>query len=379
MSQLFEPFDLRGLSLKNRIAMAPLTRSRSPDEEPLEITAQYYAQRAGAGLIVSEGAPISEMGRGNLFTPGLFRQSQVDAWRKVTNAVHAAGGTIFAQLWHVGRVSHSSLYPENAAPVSASARRANGAKAYAWTEESTPGFVQSSMPRALQTEEVSVVAQEYAQAAAHAITAGFDGVEIHGANGYLIDQFLNPLVNDREDSYTGSTIEGRTRFALEVVDAVCERIGRERTAIRLSPYGQAFDMPLFEDIDETFKALAVELSKRGIAYVHLMDHPRANLGLAPIEASPSAFDDLRAQMRQLMPGTPLMLAGNMTAERANALLEEGEIDMAAFGRLFIPNPDLVERLRNRWPLAIPDPSTFYGGGAAGYIDFPTYSECTPQR
>ncbi|CAM2188137.1 N-ethylmaleimide reductase [Paraburkholderia sacchari] len=373
MRDLFSPFDLAGQSLSNRIVMAPLTRSRSPDEIPLEITALYYAQRATAGLIVSEGAPISPEGRGNLYTPGLFTPEQVEGWRLVTQSVHAVGGKIFAQLWHVGRVSHSSLYRDGAPPVGPSTKRAVGAPSFAWQDDGTPGLVEVSAPRALDTVEVARVVEDYAKAAVHAIEAGFDGIEIHGANGYLVDQFLNPKINDRTDRYTGATIEGRIRFALDIVDAVAARIGPARTGIRLSPYGQVFDMPLYQDIDATFEALVAELGQRKIAYVHMKDHTRVDLGLAAARAPSAQFDALRVRLRKLLPHTALMLAGGLTGERAAELITSGEIDLAAFGRPFIPNPDLVARLRHGWPLSPPDPATFYGGDAKGYIDQPPYT------
>ena len=372
MSDLFSSLDLSGLKLANRVVMAPLTRSRAPEEIPTEQSALYYAQRATAGIIVSEGIPISYEARGNLYTPGLFRPEQVEAWRLITQSVHAVGGKIFAQLWHVGRVSHSSLYEGGAAPVGPSTKRAVGARAFAWQEDGTPGFVEASEPRALETDEVTRVVQDFANAAANAIEAGFDGIEIHGANGYIVDQFFNPILNDRTDQYTGATIEGRIRFALEVVDAVAARIGKERTGIRLSPYVQVFDMPLHDEIDQTFEALVAELGKREIAYIHFKDHTRTNLGLGAAQAPSDKFDALFAKFRPLLPRTAVMLCGGLTGERAAQLVESGQIDLAVFGRPIIANPDLVARLRNDWPVAEINPETLYGGGAVGYVDYPPY-------
>lgn len=375
MTELFSPFQLADLTLNNRIVMAPLTRSRAPQDVATERVALYYAQRATAGLIVSEGTPISNEGQGYLFNPGIFTREQIEGWRLTTQSVHAVGGKIFAQLWHVGRVSHTSIQAGCRAPVAPSAKRAVGAMAFGYRDDGSAGFVESSEPRALETAEVSRVASEFAQAAANAIEAGFDGVEIHGANGYLIDQFINPLVNDRSDSYGGQTVQSRIRFALEVVDAVVARVGKGRTGIRLSPYGQAFDTPLYPDIDETYQALVAELGRRGIAYVHIMDHTRGNKD-PEASSETDRFDRLIASFKPLLPETALILAGSMTRERAEELVRGGIIDLAAFGRAFISNPDLVARLRNEWPLTEPDSATFYGGGPAGYIDYAPYKQAT---
>lgn len=374
MSSLFEPFDLAGLNLPNRIVMAPMTRARAPKDEADISTALYYTQRATAGLIVSEGTPISRQGQGYLFNPGIFTPAQVQGWRLTTDSVHAAGGRIFAQIWHVGRVSHVSIQRDGAAPVSSSARLAVGAFAYGYREDGTPGMVQTSAPRTLETAEIGQVIEDYARAAENAIAAGFDGVEIHGANGYLIDQFINPLINDRADGYGGQTIAGRLRFVLEVVDAVAARIGQNRTAVRLSPYGQPFDMPLYDDIPQTFQTLVAALAERQIAYVHFMDHSRAGSSTTgPLDPVAMArFDRLMASFRAHSGSLPLMLASQMTRERAEALIADGIIDLAAFGRPFISNPDLVQRLRQGWPLQEWDRDTFYGGGVQGYLDYGPY-------
>ncbi|PTQ07440.1 alkene reductase [Sphingomonas oleivorans] len=365
MSKLFEPFSLGDRILPNRIAMAPMTRSRNPDGVPNDLTALYYRQRAGAGLIVTEGTPISATAEGFLFIPGLYRADQVAGWRKVTDAVHEEGGTIFTQLWHVGRVSHVSNQPDGIAPVSSTAQIARNSQAWGLKDDGTPGAVDVSKPRALSTEEVRGVIEDFAQAAANAIEAGFDGIELHGANGYLIEQFLNPLVNDRTDEYRGDTLEGRTRFLLEAVDAVIERIGAKRTAIRLSPYGGLFDMGHYPEIEETYLFIADALSERGIAYVHLMD--QKSRGSSAIPA------DFLGKFRTHYKGV-LILAGGMTRELADRYLADGLIDIAAFGEPFIANPDLVERLRNGWPLAPADRALHYGGGAKGYTDYPTYAQ-----
>lgn len=372
MNPLFTAFDLSGHLLRNRVVMAPLTRSRAPDDIATEMVALYYAQRATAGLIVSEGTPISKEGQGYLFNPGIFTPEQIAGWKLTTQSVHAVGGSIFAQIWHVGRVSHTSIQQDGEAPVSSSARRAVGAMAYGYDEKGRPGFVEASPPRALRTEEIARVVSDYAQAAANAVEAGFDGVEIHGANGYLVDQFINPLVNDRKDHYGASTMENRLRFALDVVDAVSARIGKHRVGIRLSPYGQAYDMPLFDDIDGTYEMLVQALGERGITYVHLMDHTRDTMGASKDAALSKRFDQLLARFRPLLPRTAIILAGGMNRERAEALIAGGIIDLAAFGQPFIGNPDLVDRLRNGWPLTTPDRETYYGGGAEGYVDYAPY-------
>ena len=365
---LFKPFALGGITLRNRIVMAPLTRSRAKEDAADELTALYYTQRATAGLIVSEGTPISREGQGYLFNPGIFLPEQVAGWRTVTNSVHCVGGHMFAQLWHVGRVSHVSLQQDGRAPVSASGQPAAGALAFARDETGQPAFLATSEPRALSTDEVGRVVQDFAQAAQSAVDAGFDGVEIHGANGYLHEQFLNPHVNDRTDRYAGSTVAGRIAFTLEVVDAIVARIGAARVGIRVSPHGRLFDMPAYQDTEATYLTLASELAGRGIAYMHVMDQSGFDTGAMTVDGIPEQrpFWD---RLRQAFSIGAIILAGHMTLDRAEALIGDGTIDLAAFGQAFIANPDLVARLRDGLPLAIPDKSTFYGGGAAGYTDY----------
>lgn len=363
--KLFTDYDLSGLRLANRVVMAPMTRSRAVDTVPNDATARYYAQRAGAGLIVSEGSQVSPRGVGYLFTPGIHSPAQVQGWKKVTAAVHAEGGRIFCQIWHVGRVSHTSLHEGGAAPVSSSARRAEGVMAFAYDEQGQPAQLPASAPVALKTDEVPGVVQEYADAAANAIEAGFDGVEIHGANGYLVEQFINAGINDRDDEYTGSTMEARLRFVLELVDAVVARVGEQRTGIRLAPFNRIFDMPAFEGEEETWLELARCLATRNLAYVHISnrDHIVGNGG----------GGDFLRRFRQAYQGT-IILAGQYTKEEAERDLRDDLTDLVAFGRPFISNPDLVERLRNDWPLTPPDPATFYGGAEVGYTDYPRYGQ-----
>lgn len=364
MSILFTPYFLSGLTLKNRVVMAPMTRARAETTVPDDLTVLYYQQRAGAGLIITEGVPVSVQGRGYLFNPGLYTQEQVEGWKRVNAAVHQKQGCIFAQLWHVGRVSHTSLQPNGEAPVSSSAKLAANSNAYAYDENNQPGPIQASKPRALTVPEIADIKGDFVRAACRAMEAGFDGIEIHGANGYLFEQFINPTVNDRTDEYGGS-IQNRIRLLLETIDAVAAAIGREKVGVRISPFGRLFDMAPFEDEAETWVTVAAELQKRNIAYVHLSD--QLTIGA---ERMPQGF---AKQFRASYRGT-LIAAGGFDRESAEAALEAGELDLIAFGRPFIANPDLVERMKNSWPLATPDRETFYGNsGEKGYVDYPFYN------
>ncbi|AOR73128.1 alkene reductase [Burkholderia stabilis] len=377
MAKLFETFNLSGITLQNRVVMAPMTRSRASSDIATESIALYYTQRATAGLIVSEGTPISREGQGYLFIPGIFTREQIDGWRLTTQSVHAVGGRIFAQIWHVGRVSHPSIQTNDQPPVSASSKIAEGATAFGYDQDGQPAFVPTTVPHQLSTEEVPRVVEDFANAAANAVEAGFDGVEIHGANGYLFEQFLNPKVNDRRDRYSADTMENRLRFTLDVLDAVVARIGRERVGIRLSPYGRLFDMRHYDEIDETYTALVAALGERGIAYVHIMDQS----GFAAAETIKMAGESVSDRIQQLLkafrktlPETALILAGGMTKERAEALIADGTVDLAGFGQPFISNPDLVARLKNGWALTDPDRSTYYGGDSRGLIDYSPFVE-----
>ena len=355
-SALFAPITLGDLTLSNRIAMAPLTRNRAiePDTVPSHLAPLYYKQRDTAGLLITEASQISQQGQGYAWTPGIFNDAQVEAWQKVTNAVHQDGGHIFIQLWHVGRISHVSLQPGGGAPVAPSAIAAK-------TKTFIPsGFTDVSAPRALETSEIAGVVADYAHAAACARRAGFDGVEIHAANGYLIDQFLRDSTNQRTDQYGGS-IENRTRFGLEVVDAVLKVWPATRVGIRIAPVSPANDI---SDSDPTalFGAFTAQLSKRNLAYLHVVEGstggPRDNL----------PFDFLA--LKRAFSGAYIANNG-YTRETAIAALAENRADMIAFGRPFISNPDLVARLKQNAPLNADDKSTWYGGGAKGYTDYPT--------
>lgn len=370
--RLLEPYNLAGLPLSSRVVMAPLTRSRTPHDIANDMTAVYYRQRAGAGLIISEGTPISQEGTGYLFNPGIFTKEQILGWRKTTDAVRAAGGRMFAQLWHVGRVSHTSIQPNGQSPISSTSRVAKGARAFGYTETGQPGFVHTSEPRPLATGEIAGLVADFVRGAVNAIDAGFDGVELHGASGYVFEQFLNPNVNDRTDRYSADNMRNRLRFTLEVVDAVAAAIGVSRLGIRLTPFGQIFDMPGYADAGETYRQLGQELSDRRIGYIHLMDQSGFRLEdmILPENRDFRNFlDDFRSAFTRT-----IILAGSLTKESAERLIGAGTIDLAAFGQPFIANPDLVERFRNGWPLSLPDRATYYGGDEKGYIDYPTYPD-----
>ncbi len=374
MSDLFTPFNLSGMDLANRIVMAPMTRARAPEDIATDTIALYYTQRATAGLIVSEGTPVSREGQGYLFNPGIFTPEQIKGWRLTTQSVHAVGGRIFAQLWHVGRMSHPSIQHEGRDPVSASAKQPANSHAFGYDADGNPGFIPPGVPRALDTDEIARVVADFAQAAANAIEAGFDGVEIHSANGYLFEQFLNPHVNARSDRYGAVNMDDRLRFALEVVDAVCARIGAARVGVRISPYGRFADMPHHDEIDATYLAYARALGERGIAYVHLNDQVGPGTQSEEAREIAARFHALLAGIRKALPTTTaVILAGSMTRERGEQLLGEGIIDLVAFGQPFIANPDLVARLENGWPLATPDRETYYGGDARGLVDYPPYA------
>ncbi|WAJ31001.1 alkene reductase [Antarcticirhabdus aurantiaca] len=362
MKKLLQNHDLAGRRLNNRIVMAPMTRARRPDLVPDRETATYYRQRASAGLIVSEGTPVSPEAQGYIDVPGIWSDEQVAGWRLVTDAVHDAGGTMFAQLWHVGRMSHTSLQPDGGAPVSSSERPARDAKSMVFTrdQDGQVGFVEATVPRALETGEIGRVVADFARGGRNAAAAGFDGVELHAANGYLFEQFLNPVLNDRTDRYGGS-IENRARFMLETVDALIGELGAHRVGIRLAPYNQQFDMQDYPEAEETYLFLADEMARRGVAYVHLNDNWAAGRSVVD--------ETFLVKFRARFAGT-VILAGSMDFERAERLVEAGAIDLPAFGQPFIANPDLVERYRDGHQLARPDRATYYGGGSEGYTDYP---------
>ena len=355
-SSLFAPFQLGPHVLRNRIVLAPMTRNRAgPGNVVQPMTATYYAQRASAGLLVTEATQVSETGVGYPNTPGIHSAEQVTGWQRVTEAVHAAGGLIFLQLWHVGRISHPSLQPGGALPVAPSAIAPAGE---VMTYEGPKPFV---APRAVEVEEIPGLVECFARGAANARAAGFDGVEIHAANGYLIDQFLRDATNHRTDAYGGS-VENRGRFLLEVTEAVCGAWEPRRVGVRLSPLN-AFNSMADSDPATTFGYAAAALRSFGLAYLHVVEATVGADGVVP-----QAFD-YRALKAAF--GGPYIANGAYTRERAEAVLEEGRADLVSFGALFLANPDLPARLERGGPYNTPDPSTFYGGDEHGYTDYPT--------
>lgn len=357
---LFDPYK----NFKNRAVMAPMTRARNADGIPNENNARYYSQRTGAGLIVTEGTAISNTSMGFLHIPGLYTAEQVDGWKLVTKAVHEKGSRIFTQLWHVGRISHTSIQPNGQLPPGASNIKAAHSFAYGLDENGKESFVPASQPRALTIAEVKQVVRDFANAARNAIAAGFDGVELHGANGYLIEQFLNPHVNNRTDEYGGS-MENRSRFLLEAIDACIGETGADKVAIRLTPYGDMHELPHYPEIEATYEYLAAELARRNIAFIHLMDQKSRGAFALPQE--------FLKRFRNWYTGT-LILAGGMDKARSEELINAGLIDMAAFGEPFIANPDLVERMQNNWPLTPANRNLHYVLGNHGYTDWKTYEE-----
>ncbi|HTP94673.1 MAG TPA: alkene reductase [Burkholderiales bacterium] len=349
-TDLFTPIALGPYRLRNRIVMAPMTRSRAGDgNAPHALNATYYGQRASAGLIVSEATQVSPQGVGYPGTPGIHSPEQVAGWKLVADAVHARGGRIFLQLWHVGRISHPSLQPGGALPVAPSAIRPNG-------EVFTAGGLQPFVePRALEAGEIAAIVEDFRKAARNALAAGADGVELHGANGYLIDQFLRDGTNKRNDGYGGS-LANRMRFLLEVTQAAADVWGAHRVGVRLSPVGAFNDMS-DSDPQRTFEHAARELDRFGLAYLHVVE----------TGADRTPFDF--ARLRAAFGGNYIANAG-YTKARANAALAAGDADLIAFGSAFLANPDLPERLRRDAPLNAPDVATFYGGSVKGYTDYP---------
>ncbi|AQA11139.1 alkene reductase [Streptomyces malaysiensis] len=354
MATAFDPYDLSGTRLTNRIAMAPMTRSRAhgPGASPTDLMATYYAQRASAGLVVTEGIQPSVVGQGYPDTPGLHSADQVAAWRKVTDAVHREGGVIFAQLMHTGRIGHPALLPDGLVPVAPSAVAPRG---QVFTHEGPKDFI---TPRELTEAEIVRTVEDFAAAARNAVAAGFDGVEIHGANGYLVHQFLASNANRRTDAWGGSA-DGRIRFAVEVATAAAEAIGGDKVGFRLSP-GNPFNDIAEEGLQETYGALVARLAPLGLAYLHQMEAPGVR--------------DLTVRLRKEWPGTFILnpfTGSEPTGPGELKLVEDGTADLIAFGALFLANPDLPARLAAGGPYNTPDPTAFYGGDHRGYTDYPT--------
>jgi len=356
--RLFEPAQVGAITTKNRIVMSPMTRCRAIGNVPNDLMAQYYGQRASAGLIITEGTSPSPNGLGYARIPGIFSDEQVEGWKKVTAAVHEKGGKIVVQLMHTGRISHPLNLPAGAEVLSPSAVKPAG---HMWTDAQQ--MQEFPVPKAMTTEELALTKAEFVTAAKNAIKAGFDGVELHGANGYLLEQFLSPISNIRTDEYGGS-VENRARFVLEVVSEVAEAIGKDRTGIRLSPYGVASDMPHYPEIDATYTYLAEQFNQLDIAYLHVVDHSAMGAPKVPIEIK----ETIRAKFKNT-----IILAGGHTLETAEAELQSGLADLAAFGRPFINNPDLVERFENDLALSTDlHMDMFYTADEKGYVDYPVF-------
>ena len=356
MSLLFSEFTLGKLELQNRMVMAPMTRNRSLDNVPNDLVRQYYAQRASAGLIVTEGTSPSPNGLGYPRIPGIFSEAQVAAWKPITEAVHAKGAKFFMQFMHCGRIAHPLNLPTGARVLGPSVVVAAG-EMYTDAE----GMKANAMPVAMTETDIKTAIEEFAQAAKNAVLAGFDGIELHGANGYLLEQFIRPNSNQRNDQYGGS-IENRTRFALEVVDASISAIGKEKVGIRLSPFGVFNDMPLYPEMEADYTYLAQQLNARGLLYIHLVDHSAMG--------APEVPESMKATFRNEFKGN-LILSGGYDAVRAESDLAAHKCDLIAVGRPFLANPDLVTRWKTNAELNGPDFSTFYVPGPKGYIDYPT--------
>ena len=364
--ELFESFQLGPLALKNRIVMAPLTRSRAGEGEvPQDLNVEYYSQRASAGLIISEATQVSQQGQGYLWTPGIFTPAQVAGWNKVVAAVHGKGSKMFLQMWHVGRVSHETLQPGGQAPISSTVEAAEDTFSFALDQAGKPAQLPAAKPRLASLAELHQVLDDYTQGARNAKEAGFDGVEVHGANGYLFDQFLNSAVNMRDDVYGKQTKETRARLLLEAYDRVAAVFGADRVGVRISPFGSFGGMKPDPQVYETFLYVAGELKRRGAAYVHIVRGSQN-------DAEPVVPEEFLRAFRNAF-GQAIIVTGGLDQMSAEKIITQDLADLAGFGTLFIANPDLPERFEHSWPLNEPDQTTFYGGGASGYTDYPFYS------
>lgn len=356
--KLFSPYKLGKIELKNRIVMAPMTRCRAINNIPNELMANYYRQRSGAGLIITEGVAPSPNGLGYARMPGIFSEEQCEGWRLITDAVHGQGGRIFVQLMHTGRMSHPANMPGGSVVLAPSAIAAP-AKLYT----DSGGLQEVPVPVAMTAEDILATKKEFMKAAINAITAGFDGVELHGANGYLLEQFISPVSNQRGDSYGGNP-ENRCRFVIEIAAAVGQAIGMDKTAIRLSPYGVNGGMKYYDEVDDTYRYLATELDKLGILYVHIVDHSASGAPVVP--------RSVKEEIRSRLSGATI-LAGGYSRDRAEKELQLGYADLIAFGKPFISNPDLVDRMILNQPWNVNwDPDTFYSPGPEGYTDYPVF-------
>jgi N-ethylmaleimide reductase len=355
MSLLFSKTTLGSLTLQNHLVMAPMTRSRAIGNIPNALMAEYYAQRATAGLIITEGTSPSPNGLGYPRIPGIFSAAQIAGWQRVTDAVHVHGAKMFIQFMHCGRIGHALNLPAGARILAPSAVMAVG-EMYTDAE----GMKPHPVPQAMTEADIKATIEEFAQAAKNALAAGFDGVELHGANGYMLEQFIRPNSNQRTDRY-GGTIENRARFMLEVADAVISAIGKDKVGIRLSPFGVFNDMPLYDAMEADYTYVAQQLNARGLAYIHLVDH--SSMGAPPVPAS------MKSAFRNAFKGK-LILSGGYDAARAESDLAAGKCDLIAVGKPFLANPDLVTRWKTGVALNAPDMNTFYTPGAKGYSDYP---------
>lgn len=355
-SKLSNPITFNNIEFRNRIVMAPMTRARAINNLPNDLMVTYYQQRSTAGLIITEGNAPSENALGYARIPGIFSTEQINGWKKVTDAVHSNGGKIFTQLMHVGRIAHSGNMPENSKILAPSAISAD---ADMWTD--TQGTQKTELPLEMTLEDIEQAKNEFVQAAKNAIIAGFDGIEIHAANGYLLEQFLNPNSNTRNDNYGGS-IENRSRFVLETVEAVGNAIGFDKIGVRISPYGTFNTMPNYTEIPETYRYLTTELNKFNITYLHVIDYAARG-----IEEGLGLLKDIKNDFKQLV-----ILNGGYTAERAEKAIENNEADLISFGSSFIANPDLPYRIENKIEWAQADGSTFYSADEKGYTDYPVH-------
>ena len=355
MTSLFEKSTLATLSLQNRFVMSPLTRCRALGNVPTDLMVEYYTQRASAGLIISEGTSPSANGIGYARIPGIYSAAQIAGWSKVTAAVHGQGAKIFMQIMHCGRIGHSLNVPAGGQILAPSAVAAAGEM---WTDSS--GMQPNAMPTAMTEAQIKSTVAEYAQGAKNALDAGFDGVELHAANGYLLEQFIRPTSNQRTDAYGGS-IENRARFVLEVVDAVVKAVGKDKVGIRLSPFGVFNDMPVYPELADEYAYLAEQLNARGLVYIHLVDH-------SPMGA-PAVPDSIKAMFRKTFKGA-LILSGGYDAVRADKDIADGRCDLVAFGRPFLANPDFIARSKAGAAMNAPDMDSFYTADAKGYTDYP---------
>lgn len=371
MTSLFDPIKIGDIELANRIVMAPLTRNRSPGAVPNTLNVTYYEQRASAGLLITEATAITHQGQGYADVPGLYTREALDGWKKVTDAVHSAGGKIVVQMWHVGRISHTTLQPDGGKPVSASAIQAKS-KTYLINADGTGTFAETSEPRALELSEIPGIIEDYRKAARAAIDAGFDGVEIHAANGYLIDQFLRSGSNVRTDNY-GGPIENRARFLFEVVDVITKEIGEGRTGIRISPVTPANDSS-DPDAQTLFTYVVEGLARYKLSYIHIIEG--ATGGPRDFQQGDKPFDYTALRLAYEKAGGKAAWMTNNGYDRDLAIqsVKDGKTDLVAFGKPFISNPDLVERLKDNAALNPPDQATFYGGGAKGYTDYPVLEQ-----